>query len=99
MPGSIPPGKRPKDPGKYPAINQSPTGLLLYYFWRSLNRDGGTSEAIKKLGQAATGHTWRWIVQPGDPGYEKLDAFKVACDHRRGHSVSDKLLRQAIGLT
>lgn len=90
---------KPRFPDRYPSINLSPGKHLLYYFWRSLTREDSQSEAVKKLGQAATGHTWRWIVQPGDPGFEELEAFKVACDLRRGKNVSNGLLYRALGLT
>lgn len=89
---------KPRYPGKYPANMLSPGNHLLYYFWRSLKRPDASSESIKKLGQAAIGHTWRWIVQPGDEGFEMLDAFKIACDIRRHKAVSPKLLYQALGL-
>lgn len=89
---------KPRFPDRYPSINLSPGKHLLYYFWRSLTREDSQSEAVKKLGQASVGRTWRWIVQPGDPGFEELEAFKVACDIRRHKEVSPRLLYQALRL-
>jgi hypothetical protein len=83
---------KPNAPQRYPAPKLTPEGRLLYYFWS--HRTGGK----RALGMASTAKTWRWIVQPGEPGYEELDAFKIACDHRRDKPVSLGLLYKALGL-
>lgn len=77
---------------RYPSAKLTPGGRLLYYFWN--HNDG----AVKKLGMASTSKTWRWIIQPGEDGFELLDAFKIACDHRRGKWMPPDLLHRALGL-
>lgn len=85
---------QPNDPSPYLWNKLTPGGRLLYYFWRHF--DG---KATKRLGKASVAHKWRWIVEPHHPGYELLDAFKIACDHRRGQVVKPTLLYRALGLT
>lgn len=82
---------KPAEGGRYSAINLSPGGNLLYYFWSA------AKGAQTKLGQASLSKNWRWIVQPGEEGFELLDAFKIACHHRRGQMVSTVLLYRALG--
>lgn len=89
---------RPNHPEDYHKDYLTPGNRLVYYFWRHL--EGDKSEAIKRL--ATMGRSgmrrWHWIVKPGDPGYELLDAFKLICDHRRGQIVTPTLLYRALGL-
>ena len=84
---------KPNDPSPYAEQKLTPDKRLLYYFWSHAE---GAKQA---LGQASTTKRWRWIVQPGDPGFEELDAFKILCDHRRGRIVDTTLLYRALGLT
>lgn len=72
-------------------------GRVLFHFW-SRKTTEGESIARRRLAQAKNNHTWRWIVKPGDPEYELLDAFKVLCDHRRDKPVPTTLLYRALGL-
>ena len=88
---------KPNDPTRgYTALQLSPDKRLLYYFW---TRKSQGTFACKKLGLASITNTWQRIVQPGEEGFDLLDAFKIACDHRRGLTMSDAMLRQALGLT
>lgn len=80
------------DTSRYPSAKLTAGGRLLYYFWNH------TDGSVKKLGMASTSKTWRWIVQPGEEGFDTLDAFKILCDHRRGKQVPTTLLYRALGL-
>lgn len=82
---------KPNDVSKYPSAKLTPGGRLLYYFWN--HKEG----AVKKLGMASTGKTWRWIIMPGDPEFDTIDGFKILCDHRCGNLVPTTLLRKALG--
>jgi hypothetical protein len=76
---------------------RTPGGRVLFQFWTA-KTSSMVSVGRKQLNMTGT-HAWGWVVRPGEPGYELLDAFKVACDHRVGQEVSPKLLLEALGLT
>lgn len=80
---------------KYGKSYLTPGGRLLYHFWSGRSTEG-ESMARRRLGMATTGHSWAWIVKPGEPGFDLLDAFKIACDHRVDKVVPKDLLLAAI---
>lgn len=87
---------KPGRPDLYPRQHLTPGKRLLYYFWRHHVENG--PESVKKLGMASKVKKWRWVIRPGEPGYDRLDAFKIACDHRLHKSMMPTLLHQALGL-
>ncbi len=77
---------------KYPHSSITLERRLLHYFW------GEVRGAKKQLAQAMIEASWHWIVQPGDPGFEELAAFKILCDLRVGSKVPVTRLYQALGI-
>ena len=88
---------KPNLPANYSSVHLTPGKRLLYYFWRF--KPTGQSEAVKRLGMITDTRRWDWVITPEHPGFATLDAFKIACDHRRGQSISPALLYKALGLT
>lgn len=87
---------KPNNPRAYSKAKLTPGERLLYVCW-------GNGFAVKTLKDAQQ-DTYRHIVQPGDPGYDMLDAFKIACDHKRSWTsgpapFEPDLLYRALGLT
>lgn len=89
---------KPNNPEDYHKDYLTPGDRLVYYFWWHV--EDGESKAIKRLAPMGVSRVrrWHWIIKPGDPGYELLDAFKLVCDHRRGQTVTPTLLYRALGL-
>lgn len=77
---------KPNDPGRYRAAMRTPGNRLVYVCWAE-------GEAVKQLYPVVAGATqgkplhFRYIVQPGDEGFDLLDAFKLGCDHARAMSA------------
>lgn len=87
---------KPDDTGKYSLSTLTPQGRLLLCFWV-------LGKATKSLRGVNDALEFRHIIQPGDDGFDLLDAFKIACDTRRawaGKPVTHdpKLLLRALGL-
>lgn len=88
---------KPNHPLDYHPDYLTPGNRLLYWFFSDTAERG--PRAHKSLGTTTSGKKlWNWIIKPGDPGYELLDAFKIICDHRQGKSVRPDLLYKALGL-
>jgi len=80
---------RTNNPKGYKPSRLSPGGSLLCCFWLH----AGHGEAVRHLAHASVPHVWRWVIQPGEDGYDTLDAFRIACAHRVGRPMSDRMIR------
>lgn len=89
---------RPNEPKNYRAGLRTPGDRLVYICWAS-------GRALKQLYSFTGTGDMRlaFIVQPGEPGYDILDAFKILCDTKRACAekppeVKSTLLIRAIQL-
>lgn len=85
---------KPNDPRGYELSKLTKDKRLLYVSW-------WRGHAARSLYDAKM-TTWQYVVMPDDPGFETLDAFKIACDLK--HSACGRtpfaptLLYRALGL-
>lgn len=87
---------KPRQPENYPAKSLTLGKRLIFVCWR-----GGM--AVKSL-EVPQSQNFRHLVLPGEPGHDKLTAFKIICDTRRAWNgtpvrVDPRLLMEALGLT
>lgn len=85
----------PNRPEVYQPRKLTPDGRLLYSFWCE-------GMACKRL-RTVEYVTFQHVVYPGEPGYDMLEAFKVACDTRRAWAsgpvaMPPTLLCRALGI-
>ncbi len=81
----------------YPDGSVTPGGRLVYHFFSS-RTSNGYPVGRRSLLLVAGVRRYDRVIAPGDPGYELMEAFKIACDHRVDKPVSTKLLMDALDL-
>lgn len=89
---------KPNEPLNYSPAFLTMGNRLLYMFWTG----GNAIKRLHRMPRPPKETCCRYIIQPGDPGFHLMDAFKVLCDSRRAMSggpvpTKSTLMLRAVG--